>query len=227
VPRSGSSLLCGLLESTGVAGRGHEWFWRETEAELRAEWGVSGEREYLERVRDAGTAGGVFGAKVMRGYFGEVLDRLRAFAGDPALNDVSAIESFVPRPRFVWIRREDVVAQAVSWSRAIQGGRWWSEDARPEAPLAFRFEQIDALVREIREHDAAWRAWFAANGVEPVEVRYEEVAAEPVSVGAAVLLSLGIDAAPNAGGVPHRRQADELNAEWAERYRLERARAAE
>jgi hypothetical protein len=55
-----------LLESTG-AGHTSEWFWHETEAELRAEWGVSGEREYLERVLEAGTAGGVFGAKVMWG----------------------------------------------------------------------------------------------------------------------------------------------------------------
>jgi hypothetical protein len=29
-PRCGSSLLAELLEQTGVAGRPHEWFWRDT-----------------------------------------------------------------------------------------------------------------------------------------------------------------------------------------------------
>lgn len=72
LPRSGSSFLCGLRER----------------------WGLSGEREYLEGMLEAGTAGGVFAAKVMRGYFAEVLDRLRAFAGDPGLTDLEALESF-------------------------------------------------------------------------------------------------------------------------------------
>ncbi|MGH3001729.1 MAG: Stf0 family sulfotransferase [Gaiellaceae bacterium] len=29
-------------------------------------------------------------------------------------------------PRFVWIGREDVVAQAVSWWKAIQTEQWWA-----------------------------------------------------------------------------------------------------
>jgi len=168
-------------------------------------------------VREAGTAGGIFGAKVMWGYFGEVLDRLRAFAGDSHLSDLEALESFVPRPRFVWIRRRDVVAQAVSWSRAIQGGRWWSGATEPEGELAFDFEQIDHLVREIEEHDAGWRSWFAAGGVEPHEVAYEELAAAPKAVAANVLRFLGVES--SATTAPQERQADELNADWAARYR--------
>jgi LPS sulfotransferase NodH len=179
---------------------------------------VSGEREYLERVCEAGTAGGVFGAKVMRGYFGEVVDRLRAFARDSALSDLEALASFAPRPRFVWIRRRDAVAQAVSWSRAIQGGRWWSGATEPEGELRFDFDQIDHLVREIAEHDAGWEAWFAANGVEPHRVAYEELAVDPAAVAARVLACLGVDAAASPTA-PQERQADELNSEWAARYR--------
>ncbi len=179
---------------------------------------MSGEREYLERVCEEGTAGGVFGAKVMRGYLGEVLDRLRVFAGDAALGDLEALAAFAPRPRFVWIRRRDAVAEAVSWSRAIQGGRWWSGATEPEGELVFDFEQIDHLVREIAEHDAGWEAWFAANGVEPHEVVYEELAADPAAVAGRVLVFLGVDAAASPTA-PQERQADALNAEWAARYR--------
>jgi LPS sulfotransferase NodH len=155
----------------------------------------------------------------MWGYFAEVLDRLRAFAGDPELGDLETLESFAPRPRFVWIRRGDVVAQAVSWSRAIQGGRWWSGATEPEGELAFDFEQIDNLVRLVREHDAGWRSWFAGNGVEPHEVAYEELAAEPAAVAAGVLGFLGVDAGGAALKAPQERQGDELNARSAARYR--------
>jgi LPS sulfotransferase NodH len=180
---------------------------------------VSGEREYLERVLEAGTAGGVFGAKVMWGYFGEALDRLRAFAGDQELSDLEALEAFAPRPRFVWIRRGNVVAQAVSWSRAIQGGRWWSEATEPEGELAFDFEQVDHLVREIAAGDASWREWFSANGVEPVEVVYEKLVEQPAPVARRVLRLLRREGEPDPAAVSHRRQADELNTAWAERYR--------
>lgn len=68
LPRSGSSLLCGLLSSTGVAGRPEEWFWRETEAPLPEQWGTPGERDYLAAVRRAATTqNGVLAAKVMWG----------------------------------------------------------------------------------------------------------------------------------------------------------------
>src|SRR5919201_3330033 len=54
-PRSGSWFLCGLLASTGVAGRPHEWFWGDPEEANRRAWGVSDFSEYVARVRDAGT----------------------------------------------------------------------------------------------------------------------------------------------------------------------------
>ncbi len=146
-----------------------------------------------------------------------MLDRLRAFAGDSNLSDLEALDSFAPRPRFVWIRRRDVVAQAVSWSRAIQGGRWWSGATEPEGALEFDFDQIDHLVREIEEHHAGWRSWFTATGAEPHEVAYEELAVAPEAVAADVLRFLGVES--SATTAPQERQADELNADWAARYR--------
>ena len=48
-PRSGSWLLCGLLASTGVAGRPHEWFWRDAERANSHAWEVSSFDDYLAR----------------------------------------------------------------------------------------------------------------------------------------------------------------------------------
>src|SRR5919197_996612 len=54
-PRSGSWLLAGLLASTGVAGRPHEWFWRDTEEANRRAWGILSFSDYVAHVHDAGT----------------------------------------------------------------------------------------------------------------------------------------------------------------------------
>jgi len=112
-PRSGSWLLCGLLASTGIAGRPHEWFWRDTEESNRRIWRVSHFADYLACARDAGTTpNGVFGSKLMWAYLDDFLVRLRLL-GD-ASSDRSLIADHFPSPRFVWVRRADVAAQAVS-----------------------------------------------------------------------------------------------------------------
>jgi LPS sulfotransferase NodH len=172
-PRSGSWFLCGLLASTGVAGRPHEWFWRDTRASLERAWGVRDKREYLELVLAAGTtSNGVFGAKVMFGL-------------------LPGLEPF-PRPRFVWMRRRDRLAQAASFARAVQTGHWhhWDPPARAE-PEA-RPDMVEALRAELDELEAGWERWFAERGVEPLEVAYEELAADPAAETRRVLAFLGL-----------------------------------
>ena len=158
-------------------------------------------------LREGTTENGVFAAKVMWGYFEEAFGR---------------IEPLIPSPRIVWMRREDVLAQAVSWSRAIQGGRWWPGETRPEGSLAYDFAQIDALVTEAKEHDAAWHSWFAANDIDPFEVRYEELAADPAGIASGVLAFLRLSADSETIAPQNERQADELNADWAARYRADK-----
>jgi len=193
-PRSGGWFLCGLLASTGVAGRPHEWFWRATEEANRGAWDVSSFPEYLVRVRDAATTpNGVFGSKLMWGYTEDFLERVRQLGN--ASSDRSLIERHFPNPRFVHIRREDVVAQAVSWARAIQTGRWHHWDARgSHAAAVYDRRQIEALAAEAATHDNAWRKWFAANEIDAFPVRLEDLAGDPEGMTREVLRFLGIAA---------------------------------
>jgi LPS sulfotransferase NodH len=218
-PRCGSWMLCGLLASTGVAGRPHEWFWRDTEEANRRAWGVSDDSEYVARVREAGTTpNGVFGAKLMWAQVDDLIARLRRL-GDAA-SPKALIAQHFPRPSFVWIEREDIAAQAVSWAKAIQTGRWHHWDSpSPQAAPTFDRRRIETLAAEVAEGNEGWRAWFATNEIDPLAVRFEDLISDPVGVTRTVLGFLGIAAHDAPVTELTVRTSDRLNEEWLQRFR--------
>jgi LPS sulfotransferase NodH len=207
-----------LLASTGVAGRPHEWFWRETEEANRRDWGVSRFGDYLASVRDAGTTpNGVFGSKLMWAYLNDLLRRLGRLGN--ASSKRSLIARHFPAARFVWVRRDDVVAQAVSWAKAIQTGRWHHWD-RPQPTNDPEYDrgQIEALAREAATHDDGWRAWFAANAIEPLVVCFEDMVADTAGTTRGVLEFLGVPADDVPIAELTLKAGDRLNEEWIARY---------
>jgi LPS sulfotransferase NodH len=235
-PRTGSSLLLGLLDSTGVAGYPQAYFRPPDEALWAERWGIAHTPQraldYEEFVRSALTAGrtgnGVFGAKLMWGTHAEPADRLAEVHPDLAGDDLRLLErEFGRRLRFVRLRRDDVLAQAVSWLRAEQTGVWYvggrgeiGGSGATGAEPRFDADAIERIVRLIEEHDTGWERWFAAYGIEPCRVRYEELSADLDAVTHRVLDFLGLALPPDRKITPgHRRQADRLNEEWIARYR--------
>lgn len=83
-------------------------------------------------------------------------------------------------------------------------------------------DRIGRLIQMIDEHNAAWREWFASFDIRPHMVCYEELDADMVGVTKGILEFLGLDLPDGRAIVPrHRRQADELNAQWVDRYQME------
>jgi LPS sulfotransferase NodH len=124
--------------------------------------------------------------------------------------------------RLVYLHRDDVVAQAVSWARAEQTGYWQRGDASSRKP-AIDVDQIDELIRTIQAHNAAWISWFAEQGVRPHLVTYEALAAEPERTVRTILDHLDVKApAAWRATSTQAKQADEVNAEWVRRYRSTR-----
>lgn len=235
-PRTGSSLLCGLLEGTGVAGHPESWFRRQDERVFAARWGIAdpsdgtfGYASYFRAAAAAGsTANGVFAARIMWGTMDEVTAHLAPLHPEQAGSASGLLNAAFSRTRFVYLLRADTVAQAVSLLRAEQTGVWFETDEERQEPTgepAFDFGQVRDLVRQIEDHNAAWEEWFAAEGVRPYTVLYEDLGADPVRVASGVLGFLGLDLlAGREIAVRHKRLADELNARWSESYRLQEAR---
>jgi LPS sulfotransferase NodH len=223
-PRAGTSLLCDLLGSTGKAGYPSEYFWRGAAAELQSRWAVAPGAAYLDRVYAAGTTpNGIFGAKLMWTYLDDALADLAAIrGGETRPSDHALLSSFFPDLRYVWIWREDVVAQGVSWAKAELTGEWYKGDRRrpgdktPEFDLSY----VHNLVWVASRLQVVAERWFERHSIEPFRLTYEQLVADPVGIVGRVLEFLGLQV-PQPIATTMRPQADKLNAEWIARYREE------
>jgi len=220
-PRTGSTLLCGLLASSGVAGRPESYFRAQDMGLWAARWGLPPGAPfagYLRAARAAGRGGGgPFAARVMWGTMAEVVQGIAR----PGGRDMDALTQEFGACRFVYLRRQDTVAQAVSLLRAEQTGRWHTTQApAPTGRARYDCAALRARVAEMEAHSAAWAAWFRANGIAPHALTYEALARDPEGGAREVLRFLGLPAAMSLHA-PTRRMADAVSADWAARYRAE------
>lgn len=232
VPRSGSTLLCRLLWQTGLVGAPKEYLnpmqlrdWelrlgarrrdRALAASLRGPlvgalagrpgWDPARVRAHLERVAARRSSGGWFGLKLHHHH------RERWFPD-------GEVEDVLGPVRWIRITRDDRLAQAVSWARALQTGQWASWQ-RPLLPPVYVRGAITRRLRAIEAGERGWDRLLADKRV--LSLTYEALAADPAGTLRRVLAWLDVadaDAVP-LPSPPTRRQADGINAAWAARYR--------
>jgi trehalose 2-sulfotransferase len=238
-PRSGSTLLCDLLESTGVAGRPTSFYRQQSISDWARQLDVGPsekmerlefERAYLAAIHKEGTGGtGIFGLRLMWDTVEGLVERLGMIYPD-APGDFALFERAFGRPLYLSLTRQDKVAQAVSLVKASQSGLWHlasdgSERQRSkehEHP-AYDADAIGAEVTSLTKDDVAWQEWFAQQGISPLCISYEDLATNPKAMLAKILAALGRD--PNIAmsiEPATARMADEETDRWIERYRNER-----
>lgn len=227
-PRSGSTLLSRVLAETGLAGNPDEFFCHPRGyGESYQGWDLADYRAYIERVIAAtATPNGVFGAKMMGGFVWDFVARVRSIPGlGPPVPLREALAALFPGLRHVWLTRRNKARQAVSWWMATQTEQWTSEQVyRAEREPHYDFKAIDQLVQEIVVREAALQQYFDEVGVKPYTIVYEDYKDAPQETALAVLELLGLDP-PDAASLPGprlRKQADEINEAWVQRYRDEK-----
>jgi len=230
-PRTGSALLCQLLRATGVAGRPEEYFWRDNEPRLRAQWHVTSYSDYLERALEEGTTpNGIFGAKVDTGvYLAHFFRQLRTVPqfADTTLSQFSILSALFPDLKCIWLMRRNKIRQAVSWWKAVQSNVWvqpTTEAPRPTPPLTYHFAAIDQLVNESVMREAAWAEYFAAWQMQPLTIVYEDFINDYAGTVAHILRYLEVSDpyVLDATTVTLARQVDSLSEEWVQQYREEK-----
>lgn len=233
-PRSGSTLLCGLLRQTGGAGLPESWFRAEDRADYAAEWavpmegGAPREPDFTRAAIRAGSGpDGTFGLRIMAPTLRETLARLRSAAGRTA-DDAALLTAAFGPVTWLWLEREDKTAQAVSRYRAEASGLWHRKaDGAPlelfgaaPAPHDYDAARIAAFRAEAEADTGWWRGWFAANAIAPHRISYEALAADPVAATRDLCARAALPVADPALLSPTTaRLADETSAHWAARSR--------
>lgn len=235
-PRTGSTLLCKLLDSSGVAGHPESFFRREGMKSYTQEWRIPLSTDdsfnYADYVRAAiasgSTENGIFAVRVMYGTLAEMVDGLGDIYPELAGKDLDLLHRAFGRMRFVYLRRENVVRQAVSWLRAEQTNVWHKtinlNEQEPAEEPHFDLFQLDELIHKIEAHNTAWQAWFAKFGIQPYSITYEQLDGDPLGVARSLLDFLGLEIPPGRKLlIENKRLADEISSQWVERYRAELA----
>jgi LPS sulfotransferase NodH len=215
-PRTGSTLLCSLLSSTGVLGHPESYFREPDEVRWAGQFRLPtaggrtlDHRAFVTKAREAGsTPNGVFGARIMWGS----LDRLVTGIGNAGgSSDLAVLEEGLGPLVFVHLRRDGLLEQAVSWSRAEQTG-FWQQGDEASCPPQFDVGRLKGLLSEIRAHNAAWQSWFQAQAIEPLVLTYEEIVTDPRAAvfGIAGHLSVKLPRSWRPRS-EHRKQADDIN----------------
>src|SRR5690349_13525790 len=205
-------------------------------------WSRTAYDRYLEWALEAGTTpNGVFGAKLMWGYFEDFASLLRNV---PEYRDVplaDLLPAAFPDVTFVRVVRANKVRQAVSLWKAVQTATWRAEDngqsgvgdlpedsdvppyksfieaSRPQ--LRFHYRAIKHLLEQLILEEAMWSAFFEHAEIRPVMVLYENFAADIDTSTVGVLEQLGLEAPEDFHFKPKMKsQSDGLNDDWARRF---------
>lgn len=232
-PRSGTTLLCDLLAESGVTGRPNSFYRAESVGNFARRLGVADgpdfERRYLAAiVREGRGDTDLFSMRVMWPSLPEMSAKLASLF--PGTTEAGRIAAAFGTPLYLFVQREDKLAQAISRSKAEQSGLWHraADGSVREQGGAYRAPVYDsaalrASIAETAAHETEWRGWFAREGLTPMEMSYEELSADPQAAMAKLLSALGRDPAIAAQVAPRTAKlSDDVSAAWAERFRAER-----
>lgn len=206
LPRSGSNLLGELMAGTGLLGNPLEAFGVDSISPDFPTRAMS-TSERLKLVVEMGrTPNGVAAVKMFPDHFTEIEDEVR-------------LSDWFGTPAWVWLRRRDQLAQAISTVVASQSRSFMSERAPLHEPV-YSGDRLLLELERVARRDSRWQAYFARTGIRPIEVVYEDLERDPLGTMQAIGRHVGIDVPVDAfrPATRFQRQRTGLNEEWRSRF---------
>lgn len=229
--RCGSTLILEDMRNSGVLGFPEEWFIPWTPDKENADW-----QEALASVTKRATDDtGVSAVKIMANQLFALEGCLSTFVAAEAEASFPHVAAAFKDASWVFLRRQDVVSQAISRVMAQQTGInhavGKADDAHFAGNLALGYDtnyntmtqyRYGAILRHVSAivlENLAWEEFFKSNGISPLCLVYEDVIKDK-DMGHLDLLarSIGLQDAP-----PRRERAmvklgNERNRKWRERF---------
>ena len=161
---------------------------------------------------------GVFGLKAFP-------DQLQALQQEhPEMLNAVMAEFFGSRQQCViLLGRRDRVAHAISLARAMASGVWRREqqDDR-ELEVGYSAEAVERARQMLDLQAHAWQQMFAELAIDPLEIRYEDVVADPDGAVGRVARAVGVrlDRSSRIKVPSIERQDQSDSVQWIARYAL-------
>lgn len=227
--RSGSTLLCQLLEDTGIAGKPGEHFTLHGESSLCEKFNVTSYQDLVNQVWSiATTSNGVFADKATGSYHyhKEIITELSKLRGIPRPENYEEIWSDIfPKCKHIIIIRTNKVRQAVSWWKAIQDNQWHIYDTQTTRQKEDFYKDkydVNALKHLYKEsvlRDIANQEYLIKSELNFITVTYEDLVNDPLKVVHTVMEYVGLSKIDKLPAMRLKRTANSINEEWVERFK--------
>ncbi|MDM4772586.1 Stf0 family sulfotransferase [Solimonas sp. SE-A11] len=204
-PRSGSTLLAEALHAAGGLGNPLEYLHAGFRPTFARRWQAESLPQYLTKLHRLRTdPGGTLGIKLFWRDLREtaVEAGIRSDQGPnppPGGEDYMALHTHLqrvlPNPVFVYLYREDRLRAAISAYIASKTGVFRAltpeQLQRTRREVEYDYEGIRQALAAFDAAHAHWRAYFAASGIRPLRLSYEELQADYHGSVTNVITSLG------------------------------------
>lgn len=214
-PRSGSTFLTHALANTNRLGHPQEWFNYDSIGSTVRQFGISSVEQYFNFViRKFSTPNRVFGVEFAWPQF----DFLREL--------INVSEYFGTHPAWFFLRRRDVVAQAISLVVANQTGIWHSYQllsGETNPTPHYDAKRIRSSMELIVNQEFRISQYLRSSRLAPVELYYEDIVENPTETiwlfGNVVKVTMSADTASVKNPISRLPKPDGY--EFEERFRHE------
>jgi LPS sulfotransferase NodH len=206
--RSGSNYLAELLASTGKMPRAREIFNVPVVLKLSKQNKAESFRHFCQMLARNYALDGLFVSKAgwQQLYF---------------LAKTRMIPEVFAAPRFIHVRRRDLLGQAISFVIAHQTGAWTSEQVPEREPVYDSVAIADQMGR-IADSAARFERFFATFGFPHLDVAYEDFIKDKPGCVSAITTWLGLGPSTiKEEETRFQRQRNTINDEWRERFLAE------
>ena len=179
IPRTGSSFLCEKLWRTGQLGAPYEYFnYQNLMIQMILRLGVNSLQDYVKRIFELRTSpNGFFGFKLFPEHF--------------QFMRLAQILWRFPHLKFIYLVREDILAQAISYNRSMQTSQWSNYDI-PQSEAKYDYNSLLSSLGKIEQSINFWGNYFRNNNIQPYRITYEQFISDPDSETENILNVFGL-----------------------------------
>ncbi|MCW8109507.1 Stf0 family sulfotransferase [Alteromonas ponticola] len=206
--RSGSHMLGHALHETGAFGFPLEYVNEKNLTRWKQIFNTRTVGDTLAQLQKHRTSpNGVFGIKIHYSH-------LHQFGGFDKLS------SYFVNPSFIWLTREDIIAQAVSLSIAKQTGAWISQQNVENEDVTYDAKQIDEGLRRIIFENASWQYVLNASGSHFMHVNFTDVISNTANVirKIADFMQVEVDISNVPDKPVTKKQSKHINQQWIKKF---------